>query len=279
MASILIARIRNRERVMAGIASRNPHTYRDNPHYASLQSAVAAYRDALSQLERVGVVASEPVLVYVFIRAGRLALPATKPLHISVSGGWRGMGPRGTTAGSRHVRTVVSSLPQRDVLPSTGARTMTGLPFLPFMRQTLVCEHDGFPLVDIAGQQYCSVEYADGLIGGQKVLGIGDSTAENGGLIEILFSGGSVLPLTCPCCGGALHLKPRTLPEMRALLIGRSVEGFRHGEWVGKGVPPQRHPIFAVQFSGTEERSERTIELSLASVRRLTQRGPGASRG
>ena len=63
MASILIARVRNRERVMAGIASRNPETYRDNPHYASLQSAVVAYRDALVQLERVGVAQTEPVLV------------------------------------------------------------------------------------------------------------------------------------------------------------------------------------------------------------------------
>lgn len=151
---------------------------------------------------------------------------------------------------------------------------MTGLPFLPFMRQTLVCENDGYPLVEINGQHFCSVEYADGLIGGQKVLGIADSTRHGAGLIELLFSGGYTLPLTCPCCGGPLHLKPRTLPELRALLIGRTLEGFRHGEWVGKGAPPERHPVFAVQFSGTEDRSERTIELSLDSVRLLAHHGP-----
>lgn len=150
---------------------------------------------------------------------------------------------------------------------------MAGHPLLPFMRLSEVCDRDGFPLVEIEGQQYCSVEYADGIIGGQKVLGVAQRTGgDDPGLIEILFSGGYVMPLTCPCCGGPLHLKPRSLPEVRALLIGRTVEGFRHGEWVGRGVPPQRHPIFAVQFSGTEERQERTIELSLESVRRLATR-------
>src|SRR5690349_10127560 len=54
-AAILIARIRNRERVMANIQERNPHTYRDNHFYHSLHTAVVAYRDALHHLERVGV--------------------------------------------------------------------------------------------------------------------------------------------------------------------------------------------------------------------------------
>lgn len=54
-AAILIARIRNRERIMANIARRNPETYQQNPYYAQLQSAVYAYRDALTQIERVGI--------------------------------------------------------------------------------------------------------------------------------------------------------------------------------------------------------------------------------
>jgi hypothetical protein len=151
---------------------------------------------------------------------------------------------------------------------------MTGIPFLPLLRQAETCERDGFPLIEINGEQYCSVEYADGLIGGQKILGIAETTQGDGStvLIELLFANGATMPLTCPCCGGALHLKPRTLPEVRALLIGRTLEGFRHGEWVGKGVPPERHPVFALQFSGSEERSQRTIEVSLESVRRISQR-------
>jgi hypothetical protein len=150
---------------------------------------------------------------------------------------------------------------------------MTGLPFLPLLQPAATCERDGFPLIEVNGEHYCSVEYADGLVGGQKILGIAETTAADGTtLIELLFANGATMPLTCPCCGGALHLKPRTLPEVRALLIGRTLEGFRHGEWVGKGVPPQRHPIFALQFSGTEDRDERTIDVALESVRRISHR-------
>lgn len=141
-------------------------------------------------------------------------------------------------------------------------------PLLPIFNRTETCENDGFPLVEIGGETYCSVEYADGLVGGQKVLGVAESVSGDG-TIELLFAGGWTLPLTCPCCGGALHLKPRSLPEVRALLIGRTLEGFRHGEWVGQGVPPMRHPVFALQFSGAEDRAVRTIEVALESVRRL----------
>jgi hypothetical protein len=146
---------------------------------------------------------------------------------------------------------------------------MSPHPLLPFLRQpSETCEHDGFPLVEIDGELYCSAEYADALIGGQKVLGVADATGP-GSFVELLLASGYALPLTCPCCGGALHLKSRTLPELRALLLGRTLEGFRHGEWVGRGQPPERHPVFALQFSGPEARDERTLEVSLESVRRI----------
>ncbi len=124
------------------------------------------------------------------------------------------------------------------------------------------CRRDGFPLVQIDGKTYCSVEYADGLIGGMKVIGV---AGENGST-DLLFANGYYIPLTCPCCDGRLHLKGQTLPEIRALLTGRTLEGFRHGEWVGEGSPPARHPIFALQFSGDEARDDRTLEVGLASV-------------
>lgn len=143
------------------------------------------------------------------------------------------------------------------------------LPFLQQLQPRETCERDGFPLVEIGGETYCSVEYADGLIGGQKVIGISEG---EGGQIALLFANGQTMPLTCPCCGGALHLKPRTLPEIRALLIGRKVEGFRHGEWVGQGSPPERHPVFALQFSGNEDRKDRTVEVALESVKRIVTR-------
>lgn len=145
-------------------------------------------------------------------------------------------------------------------------------PLLPFLRRVETCERDGFPLVEIDGDLYCSVEYADGLIGGQQVLGVAEG---DDGTIELLFSGGSVVPLTCPCCGGTLHLRPRSLGDVRQLLIGRTLEGFRHGEWVGKAEPgraPERHPVFALQFTGPEARPERTIEVSLETVKRIRRR-------
>lgn len=146
-------------------------------------------------------------------------------------------------------------------------------PMLPFMRAVRTCARDGFPLVEIEGEQYCSVEYADGLVGGQSVIGVW----EEDGIIRLLFSSGYSLALTCPCCGGGLHLRPHTLADIRLLLNGRTLEGFRHGEWVGNGVPPQRHPVFALQFSGNEDRKERTIEVALESVRSLRQEQTGAA--
>ena len=61
-AAILIARIRNRERVIESIIARNPESYRDNAYYTQLQSAVVAYRDALAQLERMPTTEDQVVL-------------------------------------------------------------------------------------------------------------------------------------------------------------------------------------------------------------------------
>lgn len=127
------------------------------------------------------------------------------------------------------------------------------------------CERDGFPLIQIHGETYCSVEYADGLIGGQKVVGVADG--ETG--LEILFANGKRMPLTKPASGEPFVARQGMLPHLRGLLIGRSLEGFRHGEWVGEETPPERHPIFAMQFSGDEPHEERTFEVSLESVKRI----------
>lgn len=155
---------------------------------------------------------------------------------------------------------------------------------LPFMnqRKPTHCETDGFPLVDIDGVTFCSVEYADSVLGGQKVVGVAERSDElpltddgvpvTSSLITILFASDWELPLTCPCCGGAMHLRPRTMATVRKLLIGRTLEGFRHGEWVGTGKPPRRHPVLALQFSGDEEREHRTIEVHLASLQLMRER-------
>lgn len=134
------------------------------------------------------------------------------------------------------------------------------------------CPRDGFPLVDIDDELHCSAEYADWLIGGQRVIGI----SEEPDGITLLFANGRTIPLTKPASGEPLVARSGMLPHLRQLLMGRTLEGFRHGEWVGEGTPPERHPIFALQFSGDEPRDERTIEVSLESVRRIggRERGP-----
>lgn len=127
------------------------------------------------------------------------------------------------------------------------------------------CERDGFPIVEIEGVRRCSVEYADGLIGGAKVVGVAESPRG----VELLFANGRSIPLTKPASGEPLVARDSKLPDLRALLIGRTLEGFRHGEWVGEGAPAERHPIFALQFSGNEPRDERTVEVNLASVQNI----------
>jgi hypothetical protein len=126
------------------------------------------------------------------------------------------------------------------------------------------CEVDGFPLVKIDDEVYCSAEYTDGLIGGQAVTGI----EERGDRIELIFDSGLRFPLTCPCCDGPLH-RQFPLADVRRIFRGRTLEGFRHGEYVGGGTPPERHPIFALQFSGPEDPKHRTLEVGLGSVRGL----------
>ena len=129
------------------------------------------------------------------------------------------------------------------------------------------CQRDGFPMIEVHGATVCSVEYADAEIGGQQVL---DASIQDGYLHLILANGASI-PLTCPCCGGRIHLRDMPLERLSQLLTGRTVEGFRHGEWVSQEEPADRHPIFAIQFSGEEDVSARTIQVHLTSVERISE--------
>jgi hypothetical protein len=133
------------------------------------------------------------------------------------------------------------------------------------LHQQDFCPRDGFPIIEIDGQRRCSVEYADGLIGGQKVIGL----AEHATGVTLLLANGRAMPLTEPGSGEPLVARAGMLPELRALLIGRAIEGFRHGEWVSDGHPQERHPIFALQFSGSEPVGERTVEISFESVKQI----------
>jgi hypothetical protein len=129
------------------------------------------------------------------------------------------------------------------------------------------CPRDGFPMVEIDGQLQCSAEYADRTIGGKRVQHL----TERDGYITIEFATGETIPLTCPCCGGQLHLTDTTVEQFGRFLIGRTLEGFRHGEWVSREPGSGRHPIFALQFDGDEDRSARTVQVHLDSVRKITE--------
>lgn len=129
------------------------------------------------------------------------------------------------------------------------------------------CPRDGFPMLRLNGRLVCSVEHADELLGGQPVV----DARQHDGYLYLTFGNGAGLPLTCPCCGGQLHLRSMSLEQLSSMLTGRALEGFRHGEWVGQGVDAERHPIFALQFSGDEDRSARTVQVHLDSVRAITR--------
>lgn len=132
-----------------------------------------------------------------------------------------------------------------------------------------VCPRDGFPMLQLNGRTVCSVEHADQFIGGQQVV----DAREVDGYLHLSFANGASVPLTCPCCGGRLHLRSMSLEQLSSMLTGRTLEGFRHGEWVGEGTDAERHPIFALQFSGDEDRSARTMQVHLESVRAIRAGG------
>jgi hypothetical protein len=130
-----------------------------------------------------------------------------------------------------------------------------------------ICPNDGFPMVDLHGAMVCSVEHADAVIGGHQVVDAGIVD----GYLHLVFQNGASLPLTCPCCGGRLHLRSMSLESLSQMLAQRRLEGFRHGEWVSSQQSEDRHPIFALQFSGQEDLAARTIQVHLESVRRIIQ--------
>jgi hypothetical protein len=146
---------------------------------------------------------------------------------------------------------------------------------MPTNQQYEPCPKDGFPMIDHLGAIICSAEHADELIGGQRVV---DASISNG-YLYLVFGNGTQMPLTCPCCGGQLHLRNISLENLSQLLSGRTVDGFRHGEWVSSDDPPERHPIFAVQFSGEEDAFARTIQIHLDSVRQISEYSSNETNG
>ncbi len=129
------------------------------------------------------------------------------------------------------------------------------------------CPDDGFPLVELNGKYVCSAEHADARIGGRRIV----TTTIRNGYLYLEFDNQTSIPLTCPCCGGQLHLRQISPEQLGQLLAGRTVEGFRHGQWVSHDQSGAKHPIFAIQFSGEEDVNTRTMQVHLDSVRNISE--------
>lgn len=122
-------------------------------------------------------------------------------------------------------------------------------------------------MIERDGVQVCSVEHADAIIGGHTIV----ATEIRKGYLYLVFDNGASIPLTCPCCAGQLHLRRLDPAQLGQMLADRTVEGFRHGEWVSNDGSGSSHPIFAIQFSGQEAVNARTMQVSLESVRQITE--------
>lgn len=69
------------------------------------------------------------------------------------------------------------------------------------------CERDGFPILEINGEEHCLAEYVDACIGNQKVSDV----VLRDGTLYYVFENRHKLPLLCYCCGRALEF-----PDLRA---------------------------------------------------------------
>lgn len=103
------------------------------------------------------------------------------------------------------------------------------------------CKQDGFPLINIAGQQICVGEYVDRCIGGQAIVDV----IQDGKTIYYVFANGHELPVLCFCCGKPLIYD--NLRKARKDLCGRRLESML---WIEKRMKNGRRVIeFVLVFS------------------------------
>jgi hypothetical protein len=103
------------------------------------------------------------------------------------------------------------------------------------------CERDGFPILDINGQEQCLAEFVDYCIGGKKIT---DVVVRNDTLYYV-FENRHELPLLCYCCG-----EPLTCPDLRVEkknLRGRTLQAM---SWNTEQLEDGRNVIdFQLEFS------------------------------
>lgn len=81
--------------------------------------------------------------------------------------------------------------------------------------QTIYCKKDGFPIINIGGQQQCVSEFLNYCIGGEKIT---DILLQNETMYYV-FESGHEIPLLCNCCGEPLACA--NLQAERKNMIGR----------------------------------------------------------
>ncbi len=69
------------------------------------------------------------------------------------------------------------------------------------------CEKDGFPILNINGEQQCLAEFMDHCLGRKKITDVVKRT----GTLYYVFENGHELPILCYCCG-----EPRDCPDLQA---------------------------------------------------------------
>ena len=68
------------------------------------------------------------------------------------------------------------------------------------------CERDGFPILDINGQQHCLAEFVNYCVGRQKITDV----VQRNDTLYYVFENRHELPLLCYCCG-----QPLACPDLQ----------------------------------------------------------------
>lgn len=124
------------------------------------------------------------------------------------------------------------------------------------------CEKDGFPILDINGQQQCLAEFMDHCLGGRKITDV----VQRDDTLYYVFDNRHELPILCYCCG-----EPLACPDPQAeqmLMRGRSMKGMT---WIAEKLEDGGYVIdFKMEFSRkTGEKAAMMVQTSTLSANEM----------
>ncbi len=126
------------------------------------------------------------------------------------------------------------------------------------------CERDGFPILEINGQQQCLKEYMEHCLGNQKITEV----IQRDGTLYYIFVNGHELPLLCNCCGESLSCPD--LPSEQKIMSGRTLKNMT---WGTERLEDGRNVIdFQMEFfPKAGENMVLMVQTSVASAGKLIQ--------